>query len=296
MTTANDTKLSGGVYTLLSTPFNEDGSLFDSHSMSREIDYILEGGVDGLVACGKAGEFEGMNLNEIEQVLDHVLEHVNGRVPVGMGIISVDLDDAMKAAKIASRKGASFAMVKKRSYKDLHSFFLKIADEIPVMLYDMTNEGKLNMQRDVLPIVNDCDRIAALKVSGDIGSFEVLKHETLSIPALCGSDMYSLITYLCGSDGVIAGSAAVMPDHEVVLYKLVKAEKWDEAREHFYNKMLPLIIFITPDPYAFSVAKHLLKWKGIIDHATTRPPYPKADDWHLEEVKKLAIKLKIIEK
>ena len=61
---ANDSKLSGGVYTLLSPPFNEDGSLFDPRSMSREIDYILEGGVDGLVACGKAGEFEGMNLNE----------------------------------------------------------------------------------------------------------------------------------------------------------------------------------------------------------------------------------------
>ena len=163
------------------------------------------------------------------------------------------------------------------------------------MLYDMTNEGRLNMQKDVLPIVHGCNRIAALKVSGDIGSFEVLKHETLSIPALCGSDMYSLITYLAGSDGVIAGSAAVMPNHEVVLYDLVKADKWDEARSYFYEKMIPLITFITPDPYAFSVAKHVLKWKGIIDHATTRPPYPKADDWHLEEIKKLVKKMKIID-
>ena len=123
MTNGNGTQLSGGVYTLLSTPFNEDGSKFDPHSMSRQIDYILNGGVHGLVACGKAGEFEGMNLNEIEQVLDHVLEHVNGRVPVGMGIISVDLDEGMKAAKIASRSGASFAMVKKRSYQDLPLIF-----------------------------------------------------------------------------------------------------------------------------------------------------------------------------
>ncbi len=295
MTKGSDIQLSGGVYTLLSTPFSEDGSKFDPQSMSRLIDYILDGGVHGLVACGKAGEFEGMNLNEIEAVLDHVLEHVNGRVPVGMGIISLDLDEGMKAAKIASRKGASFAMVKKRSYKDLHSFFLKIAEEVPVMLYDMTNEGRLNMQKDVLPIIRDCDRIAALKVSGDIGSYEVLKHESLSIPALCGSDMYSLITYIAGSDGVIAGSAAVMPDHEVVLYDLVQEKKWDEARAHFYENMIPLITFITPDPYAFSVAKHILQWKGIIDHATTRPPYPKADDWHLEEIKKLAQTLKIIE-
>lgn len=295
MTNPNGTQLSGGVYTLLSTPFNEDGSKFDPASMSREIEYILEAGVHGLVACGKAGEFEGMNLKEIEQVLDHVLEQVNGRVPVGMGIISVDLDEAIQAAKIASNRGVSFAMVKKRSYEDLHSFFLKIADEVPVMLYDMTNEGTLNMQRDVLPIVNACDRIVALKVSGDIGSFEVLKHETLSIPALCGSDMYSLITYLCGSDGVIAGSAAVMPDHEVTLYNLVKTEQWEAARELFYKKMIPLITFISPDPYAFSVAKHVLKWKGIIDHATTRAPYPKADDWHLEEIKKLVKELKIIE-
>ena len=295
MTGEKDNPLTGGVYTLLLTPYNEDGSKFDPLSMSRQIDYVLDAGVNGLVACGKAGEFEDLNLDEIEQVLSHVVEHVNGRVPVGLGAISVDLDEGIKVARIASRQGASIAMVKKKSYQDLRSFFLKMADEIPVMIYDMTDNGSLDMQKDVLPIVHFCDRVVAMKVSGDVGSFDVLRKEVLSIPCLCGSDMYTLITYGTGSDGVVAGSAAVMPEREVALHKLVKEEQWDEARTYFVEKMLPMIAYGGQLlPYNYSTMKHILKWKGIIDHVFVRPPYRAAYDWHLREVEKLAQKMGII--
>lgn len=296
MTSEKDIQLTGGVYTLLLTPFNEDGSKFDPLSMSRQIDYVLDAGVNGLVACGKAGEFEGLNLNEIEQVLGHVVEHVNGRVPVGLGAISVDTDEGIKVARIASKQGASFAMVKKKSYQDLRSFFLKMADEIPVMIYDMTDNGSLDMQKDVLPIVHSSERIVAMKVSGDVGSFDVLKNEGLSIPCLCGSDMYTLITYGAGSDGVVAGSAVVMPEREVALHKLVKEAKWEAARTYFVEKMLPMIAYGGQLlPYNYSAMKHILKWKGVIDHVYVRPPFRAAYDWHLKEVEKLAQKMGVID-
>ena len=295
MTSEKDIHLKGGVYTLLLTPFNKDGSKFDPLSMSRQIDYVLDAGVNGLVACGKAGEFEGLNLYEIEQVISHVVEHVNGRVPVGLGAISVDLDEGIKVARIAAKQGASFAMVKKKSYQDLRSFFLKMADEISVMIYDMTDNGSLDMQKDVLPIVRSCDRIVAMKVSGDVGSFDALKTEALTIPCLCGSDMYTLITYGAGSDGVVAGSAAVMPEREVALHKLVKEEKWEDARNYFVEQMLPMIAYGGQLlPYNYSTMKHILKWKGVIDHVIVRPPFRAAYDWHLREVENLAKKMGII--
>ena len=68
---------------LLFTPFTADGRRFDAASMRRQLDFVLESGVSAVVACGKAGEFEGQSLEEIEEVLTTVLEHVHGRIPVG---------------------------------------------------------------------------------------------------------------------------------------------------------------------------------------------------------------------
>ena len=55
-----------GVVALLFTPFTADGSRFDAAGMRRQLDFVLESGVSAVVACGKAGEFEGQSLEEIE--------------------------------------------------------------------------------------------------------------------------------------------------------------------------------------------------------------------------------------
>ena len=86
-----------------------------------------------------------------------------------------------------------------------------------------------------------------------------------------------------------------MPEREVTLHRLVQAGQWDEARQLFYERMLPLIVFATPDPYAFSVGKHLLHWCGLIDSPIVRPPYENAPEWMLEEIHVLARRLDLIE-
>ena len=164
-----------GVVTLLFTPFTDDGRRFDAASMRRQLDYVLEGGVSAVVACGKAGEFEGQALEEIEEVLATVLEHVDGRVPVGMGIISVEEDGGLPAAELAAGCGADFAMAKKLTKAGLHGFFSQIAERIPVMLYDQTNEGTLDVDDEVLPLVAAIERIMTVKVSGNVYSFDHLK-------------------------------------------------------------------------------------------------------------------------
>ncbi len=277
-----------GVVTLLFTPFSEDTTTLDLESLRREVDFVLDAGVSAVVACGKAGEFEGMTLDESEQVLNCVLEHVDGRVPVGMGIISVDLDKGKAAAEVAAHCGADFAMVKKFTKKDLREFFGEVADRIPVMLYDQTNEGDLDVESQLLPLVKEFERIVAVKVSCNVYSFGHINEEVPDTPLICGWDVFSLMAYLSGADGVVAGSAAFMPDREVELHQLAQAGRWEEARELFYERMLPFIVFATPDPYAFSVSKSVLHWKGIFDSPLTRPPYANVPDWMQEELRTLA--------
>ncbi len=284
-----------GVVALLFTPFSDDGTRFDAASMRRQLDFVLESGVSAVVACGKAGEFEGQSLEEIEEVLTTVLEHVNGRVPVGMGIISVEEDRGLPAAELAARCGADFAMTKKLTRADLYGFFSRIAERIPVMLYDQTNEGTLDVDGEVLPLVAAIERIMTVKVSGNVYSFDRLKGAAPQAAYICGWDTFSLPAYVSGADGVVAGSAAVMPDREVELHRLAQAGSWDDARHLFYHRMLPMIAYCTPDPYAFSVCKHILHWKGLIDSPLVGPPYANAPTWLQRELRELAQQLGMVE-
>ena len=284
-----------GVVALLFTPFTADGSRFDAAGMRRQLDFVLESGVSAVVACGKAGEFEGQSLEEIEEVLNTVLAHVRGRIPVGMGIISVEEDRGVPAAELAARCGADFAMTKKFGKRDLHGFFSQIAERIPVMLYDQTNEGNLDVAGEVLPLVESIERIMTVKVSGNVYAFDQLKRAAPQVTYICGWDTFSLPAYISGSDGVVAGSAAFMPEREVELHRLVQAHEWDDARRLFYHRMLPMIAYCTPDPYAFSVCKHILHWKGLFDSPVVRAPYLNAPPWLQRELRELAQQLGLVD-
>ena len=284
-----------GVVTLLFTPFSDGGTRFDAAGMRRQLDFVLESGVSSVVACGKAGEFEGQTLEEIEEVLTTVLEHMDGRVPVGMGIISVEEDRGLSAAELAARCGADFAMAKKLTKADLNGFFSQIAERIPVMLYDQTNEGTLDVDGEVLPLVAAIEGIMTVKVSGNVYSFDRLKGAAPQATYICGWDAFSLPAYVSGADGVVVGSAAVMPDREVELHRLVQAGAWDDARHLFYHRMLPMIAYCTPDPYAFSVCKHILYWKGLFDSPVVRPPYANAPIWLQRELRELAQQLGLLD-
>ncbi len=104
---------------LLFTPFGDDGHFIDAPSMQRQVDRVVKAGVDNVVACGKAGEFEGLKPVEIEEVLTIVQDQVGGRVAVGIGIISVEEPEALRAADIGAGCGVDFAMVKKKSRRSL---------------------------------------------------------------------------------------------------------------------------------------------------------------------------------
>ena len=100
----------------------------------------------------------------------------------------------------------------------------------------------------MLPLVAAIERIMTVKVSGNVYSFDRLKDAAPQATCICGWDAFSLPAYVSGADGVVAGSAAFMPDREVELHRLAQACAWDDARHLFYQLMLPMIAFCTPDP------------------------------------------------
>ena len=74
-----------GLGVALITPFKEDGSI-DFDALPRLVDYQLENGTDYIVALGTTAETPTLFRQEKNEVVRCIVERVNGRVPVVMGV------------------------------------------------------------------------------------------------------------------------------------------------------------------------------------------------------------------
>src|SRR5580704_5671147 len=73
-----------GVYTIMPTPFTENGEL-DVGSLEKVTSFLLSTGVDGLAILGVMGEAQKLVGSERAEVVTRVLRTVSGRVPVVIG-------------------------------------------------------------------------------------------------------------------------------------------------------------------------------------------------------------------
>ena len=104
---------------------------------------------------------------------------------------------------------------------DTHDYFLRLADIVPG---DALRPGAARRSSPSAmtscPITQQTENIIALKISG-IPDKNYEAKQLLDIPVLCGWDLMSFLAYQMGADGVISGSATLVPEHEVRLYNLV---------------------------------------------------------------------------
>ena len=271
-----------GVNCLIVTPFTEMGEV-DENGIRRVIDHVIDGGANSLVAMGKIGEFDTLTMEERRRIMSVVVEYVEGRVPVGFGVINATYEDGLTLGRYTAEAGGDYVMSRPPVDGDTMEYFLRLADLIPVMPYDQGVRGELSIEGDILPLTQKTDRIVGLKNSGNPDKHQEAK-SLLSVPVLCGWDLMSLLAYQMGSDGVISGSATLVPRDEVRLYELTRENRWDEARELYYGKLVPLLNYCTFDPFAYSVCKYVLHWQGVIDSPAVRPPNPDAGDTRRREV------------
>ena len=79
-----------GVIPPVIIPLKGDRTL-DAVSFERSIDRMIEAGVDGLFFLGSSGEVAFLTNDERDRVLTAALKIVDGRVPVLVGIIDMEI-------------------------------------------------------------------------------------------------------------------------------------------------------------------------------------------------------------
>lgn len=270
-----------GLVPVLATPFRSDGSL-DLESLRRLVDFQIRSGVDGVAVFGFASEGFALTAAERAAILDVVAA---ADVPVVAGVGATGTPDAVDQARAAADRGASAVMVLpphlvKPSAAQLVDFFGTVAGDggLPVMVQDAPAATGVSMPVSLLVELSKLDGVDSVKVEAQptapkLGA--VVDAVSAGFAVLGGQNaLFVLEEYARGSVGTMP--ACEFPD---LLRPVLDSWAGGEGRaaRAAFTRLLPLVRFGLQPGIAWSIHKHVLVRRGIIESATVRPPAVDAD-------------------
>lgn len=223
-----DTSLIKGIIVPIVTPVDENNCI-NEEAMSRMVNYVIEGGVHGILAFGSNGEFFAIDHEQQRKALSCMINTAQKRVPVYMGIAGITTRECVQTAKMALEEGADGIsilppMFISPSEDELYNHIVAIAEttpDLPVLLYN--NPGKVGYGLSV-KLVNrlaDVPNIVGIK---DTSGNMTLTAEFIRITrdkgfkVMAGKDTMILGSLAYGAVGAIASTANIVPELVVDIY------------------------------------------------------------------------------
>jgi 4-hydroxy-tetrahydrodipicolinate synthase len=275
-----------GVFSVLPTPFQPNGDL-DLEGLKRVIDLFIGAGVNGLTALGVTSEVARMNDRERVQVLETVVKHVHGRVPVVAGATADGVRTCIAYARTARETGASAVMISPPRMPKLNSdavvrHFAAVADavEIDIVVQDYPPVSGYAMEPWLLVrIAREVAAAKTIKLEDPPTPFKTSRireaAEGMEIGIFGGlGGVFLLEELMAGANGAMTGFA--YPEILVEIVKRYHTGDVDGAAAVFYPAV-PLMRFEFQEGLGMAIRKEVLRRRGAIACADIRPPGARLD-------------------
>lgn len=208
-----------GVGVALITPFNNYE--VDYPALERMIDYVINGGVDYIVALGSTAETATLSLSERQAVLKFIIERVSNRVPIVVGMGSNNTGALVADLKSFDLSGAVAILsvvpyYNKPSQEGIYRHYMAVAEAspVPVILYNVPGRTGVNMTAETtLRLAHATDKIVAVKeASGNIDQMQkIIDGRPANFLVISGDDGLTVELVKRGGDGVISVAANAFP-------------------------------------------------------------------------------------
>lgn len=209
-----------GTGVALVTPFLADGAI-DFNGLSNVVNHVIEGGLDYLVVLGTTGETATLNTVEKDQVLAHVKEVNNGRLPIVVGIGGNNTAAIVEEFERVDLVGVDAILsaspyYNKPTQEGIYQHYKILAEHspLPLVLYNVPGRTASNMTaQTTLRLAYDFENIVAMKeASGDLNQvMEIIKEKPSSFLVISGEDALNFPIIACGGAGVISVLANSQP-------------------------------------------------------------------------------------
>ena len=282
------------------TPLNADGSI-DIRGTENLYDYLIRGGVDGILLLGSIGEFFAFSMEQKKQLISMAVRYINHRVPVIVGTADTVMEHVTELSEYALLEGADAVIVVPPYYfwlngESLEQYYDTLAGKIQGKLYIYNFPDRTGY-----PIPVDVIRRLALRHLNIVGCKDTISgmdHTRELIKAVkpvrpdfeiySGFDDNFAHNVLSGGDGCIGGLSNLAPEVCSAWAAAANRGDFDAVREiqrkidrmmSIYSVGMPFVPFI----------KRAMELRGIGVQSYASQPLPQAteeDDRKLTEIMK----------
>ena len=264
-----------------------DNGDIDYEGFKRQVQRMIDGGVQALLVNGTTGETATITIEEEFELFDIVMEMAKGTgIKVICGAGSNDTQTALKKARDAKEKGADAILVvtpyyNKTSQRGLIQHYTTIADEvdIPMILYNVPGRTGLNIAVDTVVELAKHKNIQAMKDATDNIAYAM---EVMTKTADLDFDMYSgcddnILPFMAaGGKGVISVTSNIYPKQVEKLTQMILKGDLENARKLAYAlDPVSRNLFIDVNPI---MPKAALAKMGVCGEQVRLPLIPTTQD------------------
>ncbi|QYZ69065.1 4-hydroxy-tetrahydrodipicolinate synthase [Neotabrizicola shimadae] len=238
----------------LVTPFKNGAVDFDA--LKKLVDWHIAEGSSGIVPVGTTGESPTLSHEEHEAVVEAVVQHAAGRVPVMAGAGSNNTAEGIRLIRHAEKVGAQAALVvtpyyNKPTQAGMIAHFTALHDccTLPIFIYNIPGRSVVDMTPETMGQLAKLPRIVGVKDA--TGKIERVSMQRASCGTdfvqLSGEDATALGFNAHGGVGCISVTANVAPRLCAEFQEATLAGDYAKALA-YQDRLMPLheAIFLEP--------------------------------------------------
>ena len=242
---------------------NEFDGAIDIERLRQQVSYVIEHGVDGILAFGSNSEFYMFSDDEMLEATKAIIDEAAGRVPVMFGVGHIRTSQCVELAKRAAELDIDAISVLQPMFivptkPALYNHFKAIADAVPdtaVLIYNNPGRAGYPIGLDtIVRLAHDVPNICGIKDStGNITDLQELVRRTADVDfvTFAGKDTVVFPGLCCGADGAVCSTANIYPELVCGIYDKYVAGDLAGSRENQF-KLNP--IRLSQDAASFPAA------------------------------------------
>ena len=284
------------------TPFLSSGKI-DYNSLNKLLNCIVDNEIDFVVGLGTTSEAVTLTSDEKKEVMKYVIEVVNNRVPIVMGIGGNNTAAVVNEIKNTNFKGVAGILsvapyYNKPTQEGLYQHYKAINDNcgIPIIIYNIPSRSVIDMTVDTMSRLFELKNIVGVKdATGNLDRVTLQKEKMGNeFIQLTGEDGNVLEFNKKGGVGCISVTANIAPKLCSNFQNFSKSKNSNEIKEaERINDLLQPVhkaLFVESNP---SPVKYAAKLLNLCDD-DVRLPLVKVMDSTKESIKKALVSAKLI--
>jgi N-acetylneuraminate lyase len=232
-------KLLRGIFPALLTPLSDDGSEVNYAALRQLVEMQIASGVHGFFVCGGSGEGILLTANERRQILETVLDQVNGRTYIIAHVGAINTAQAQELAQhAASLKVDAIAAIPPIYFKvdgvalrDHYRLIAESAGDTPLWVYNIPSATGVEITAAVMADLLTIPTVRGIKYSSyNLYDMKRIIDLRSDITVHSGFDEVCVAGLTMGAHGAIGSTYNVLPATFVQLFKAASRGDWAGAQ------------------------------------------------------------------